>query len=85
MIAFYLLCITYLYNFYIHWVTLHLLKIFDDNNNNTFFQFFQEPGTWTPSKPFDQGGCEEEASDKMAIIIIMITIILIITTIIITK
>lgn len=22
---------------------------------------FQEPGTWTPSKPFDQGGCEEES------------------------
>lgn len=22
---------------------------------------FQEPGTWTPSKPFDQGGCEWES------------------------
>lgn len=32
---------------------------------------FQEPGAWTPSKPFDQGGCDE---DSLSCILMQIAI-----------
>lgn len=36
----------------------HLCCIFCVYNFIYCFALFQEPGTWTPSKPFDQGRCE---------------------------
>lgn len=34
-----------------------------------YLTLFQEPGTWTPTKPFDQGGCEEEILEYIDFVI----------------